>query len=73
MYWLGRIEGAFGPCYVYRKCYRVCSFSPVVTSSPQIDTDEWQSTFMYVTLASVAFINVNAAIFQGGILGVAGR
>lgn len=39
----------------------------------QIDTDEWQSTFMYVTLASVAFINVNAAIFQGGILGVAGR
>merc|ERR1719219_347021 len=39
----------------------------------QIDTDTWQTTFMYVTLASVAFINVNAAIFQGGILGVAGK
>lgn len=39
----------------------------------KVDTDTWQSTFMYVTLASVAFINVNAAIFQGGILGVAGK
>jgi equilibrative nucleoside transporter 1/2/3 len=39
----------------------------------QIDTDLWQSTFLYVTLASVVFININAAIFQGGILGVAGK
>lgn len=39
----------------------------------QVDTDSWQSTFMTVTLISVAFINVNAAIFQGGILGVAGK
>jgi len=39
----------------------------------KVDTDTWQTTFMYVTLASVAFINVNAAIFQGGILGVAGK
>lgn len=39
----------------------------------EVDTDSWQSSFMYVTLASVAFINVNAAIFQGGILGVAGK
>jgi len=39
----------------------------------QVDTDEWQSTFLTVTLVSVAFINVNAAIFQGGILGVAGK
>ena len=38
----------------------------------QIDTDSWQSTFLSVTLASVVFININAAIFQGGILGVAG-
>ena len=30
----------------------------------QVDTDSWQQTFLYVTLASVAFINVNAAIFQ---------
>jgi len=39
----------------------------------QVDTDKWQSTFLTVTLVSVAFINVNAAIFQGGILGVAGK
>jgi len=39
----------------------------------QVDTDLWQSTFMYVTLASVVVININAAIFQGGILGVAGK
>ena len=32
----------------------------------QVDTDGWQQTFLYVTLGSVAFINVNAAIFQVG-------
>merc|ERR1719391_51011 len=39
----------------------------------QVDTDSWQSAFMYLTLGSVVLININAAIFQGGILGVAGR
>jgi len=39
----------------------------------QVDTDSWQSTFLMVTLASVVVINVGAAIFQGGILGVAGK
>lgn len=39
----------------------------------QINTDTWQYTFLMVTLASVVFININAAIFQGGILGVAGK
>jgi len=39
----------------------------------KVDTDGWQRDFFTVTLVSVAFINVNAAIFQGGILGVAGR
>merc|ERR1719422_1104090 len=39
----------------------------------KVDTDGWQETFLYLTLGSVAFINVNAAIFQGGILGVAGK
>jgi len=39
----------------------------------QIDTDTWQNTFLMVTLGSVVFININAAIFQGGILGIAGK
>ena len=39
----------------------------------KIDTDTWQHTFLIVTLVSVVFINTNAAIFQGGILGVAGK
>ena len=39
----------------------------------KIDTDTWQYEFLIVTLVSVVFINVNAAIFQGGILGVAGK
>jgi len=39
----------------------------------QVDTDTWQHEFLIVTLVSVVFININAAIFQGGILGVAGQ
>ena len=39
----------------------------------KIDTDSWQHTFLMVTLTSVVLINTNAAIFQGGILGVAGK
>jgi len=39
----------------------------------KVDTDSWQRTFLLVTLASVVVININAAIFQGGILGVAGK
>jgi len=38
-----------------------------------VDSDSWQTTFLYVTLASAVFININAAIFQGGLLGVAGK
>jgi len=39
----------------------------------EVNTDSWQEAFLYVTLASVVFININAAIFQGGLLGIAGR
>ncbi len=37
------------------------------------DTESWQDEFYIVTLVSVVLINVNAAIFQGGLLGVAGK
>ena len=39
----------------------------------QVDTDPWQETFYYVTLLSVVAININGAIFQGGLLGLAGK
>merc|ERR1719154_432640 len=39
----------------------------------QVDTDTWQHEFLIVSLVPVVFININAAIFQGGILGVAGK
>uniref|UniRef100_A0A0K2TVN0 Uncharacterized protein n=2 Tax=Lepeophtheirus salmonis TaxID=72036 RepID=A0A0K2TVN0_LEPSM len=39
----------------------------------KVNTDEWQSMFFNVTLISVVFINTFAAIFQGGLLGVAGK
>ena len=39
----------------------------------QVNTDNWQKDFLIVTLVSVVFININSAIFQGGILGVAGK
>jgi len=38
-----------------------------------VESDTWQSTFLYVTLASVVVININAAIFQSGLCGVAGK
>jgi len=38
-----------------------------------INSDDWQETFLYVTIASVVFININAAIFQSGLVGVAGK
>jgi len=39
----------------------------------KVNTDKWQSDFMTLTLVVVVFINLNAAIFQGGLLGVSGK
>ena len=39
----------------------------------KVDSDDWQTTFMYVTLALVAIINVNTATYQSGVFGVAGK
>ena len=50
----------------------IFSFS-FTTAMVKVDTDAWQSTFLYLTLASVSFIMVNSAIFEGGIFGVAGK
>ena len=37
------------------------------------DTDNWQAAFFVLVLASVVAINVNGAIFQGGLLGLVGK
>lgn len=39
----------------------------------KVNTDKWQSDFMTLTLVVVVFINLNAAIFQGGVGGISGR
>lgn len=38
----------------------------------RVDTDQWQSGFLLLTLAIVVLINVFTAIFQGGLIGLAG-
>jgi len=45
----------------------------VTAGLAKIETDSWQSSFMTLTLVTVVFINLNAAIFQGGLLGVSGK
>ena len=38
-----------------------------------VESDGWQDTFLYVTVASVVVININAAIFQSKKLEIASR
>ena len=38
----------------------------------KINTDTWQTEFLAITLAIIVLININSAIFQGGIFGLAG-
>ena len=37
----------------------------VTAGMTKVDTDEWQSGFMTLTLVTVVLINLNAAVFQG--------
>jgi len=39
----------------------------------KVDTDPWQEKFWMGTIISIILININSAIFQGGLLGVAGK
>jgi len=39
----------------------------------RIDSDDWQEWFLFSTLSIVVFLNICTAIFQGGIIGVAGK
>ena len=45
-------------------------FTAVMT---QLDTDEWQTAFLVVTLVSVVIINIMVAIYQGGLSAIAGQ
>ena len=39
----------------------------------RMDSDSWQSTFLLATLLIVVLLNICTAIFQGGLVGVAGK
>merc|ERR1719184_716250 len=39
----------------------------------RIDSDQWQQWFLGSTLIMVVFLNICTAIFQGGLIGVAGK
>ena len=38
----------------------------------KVDTDHWQDSFLVLTLAIVVLINIFTALFQGGLIGLAG-
>lgn len=42
------------------------------TLMTRVDTDDWQETFFWVTLASVVLINCFSAVFQGSVFGLGG-
>ena len=44
-----------------------------MTGLAKTNSDLWQNTFLYVVLTLVVLINMFAAIFQGGVFGVAGK
>ena len=39
----------------------------------RMDSDTWQSTFLFTTLLIVVLLNICTAIFQGSLIGVAGK
>lgn len=45
----------------------------VTTGFVKADTDQWQNTFLIITLGSVALMNMASAIFGGSLLGIVGR
>lgn len=45
----------------------------VTCAMTKVDTDPWQDEFWIGTIISIILININSAIFQGGLLGLAGK
>jgi len=45
----------------------------VTCGMTKVDTDQWQDKFWIGTILSIVLININSAIFQGGLLGLAGK
>jgi len=45
----------------------------ITCAMTKVDTDPWQEKFWMGTIISIILININSAIFQGGLLGVAGK
>ncbi|CAH0702590.1 unnamed protein product [Spodoptera exigua] len=45
----------------------------VTTAFVQVDTDEWQLTFLIITIATVFVMSAASAVFIGGLVGIASR
>lgn len=43
------------------------------TALIKVDTDQWQDTFFYITIASVVVMNIATAIMTGGLFGICGQ
>merc|ERR1719219_3250131 len=39
----------------------------------KVETDSWQNGFWIFTIVTIVIVNINSAIFQGGLLGLAGK
>ncbi|KAK2583117.1 hypothetical protein KPH14_009143 [Odynerus spinipes] len=48
-------------------------FFIMTTVFVKVNTDKWQSTFLAITLTTVAFVNAASAIFGGSLMGIVGR
>lgn len=51
----------------------IIGFFLVITVFAKVNSDGWQIPFLYTILTIVVLINVNTAVFQGGLFGVAGK
>ncbi|XP_043215008.1 equilibrative nucleoside transporter 1-like isoform X1 [Amphibalanus amphitrite] len=51
----------------------VIVFFIITTVLVPIDSDDWQNTFFAVTMVMVVILNMGAAVFQGGLFGLAAQ
>ncbi|KAG7213809.1 hypothetical protein KM043_003025 [Ampulex compressa] len=45
----------------------------ITTALVKVNTDDWQNTFLIITLTTVGLVNAASAIFGGSLMGIVGR